>query len=354
MISIQLLRFVAALLVFAGHMPQQATVSWLPILGVNSLFHGAIGVDLFFCISGLVMAHSTQSVESGSKPAFAFLLKRFFRIVPLYLIASTAMTVHHFFRGDIDHLLQKYLVSIVFVPYYENSKWFDPVVFPGWTLNYEIFFYAMIGIAICISSRFMLVVCAIMVCASAAGMLTLERIYYVTSINMEFVFGIALYYLLRRTDLLEKVEPYRWPLLVASVALLALVMTGRDDGYPLAGAVQRMSIVYNDTMVPRWIAWGIPSALLVYAVLLFERQVPKKLAQLGDYSYSFYLLQLFTVAAFARFAGLFPTVVDVLSRFGLLALCLFLAHLAVSYVSYVTIERPFQKFGHRLAKRYAS
>lgn len=77
-------RGLAALAVTAHHFFDQ------PRRVVRPWQHGYLAVDLFFMLSGLVLAMndaSTVSLETDPKPYMAFLKKRIARIFPLYLFS---------------------------------------------------------------------------------------------------------------------------------------------------------------------------------------------------------------------------------------------------------------------------
>jgi len=76
---IQILRGVAASLVVIHHILAELFKSW-SLQNINIGF-GRSGVDLFFVISGFVILYSQK--QSKTKPV-VFLLKRFFRVAPLY------------------------------------------------------------------------------------------------------------------------------------------------------------------------------------------------------------------------------------------------------------------------------
>src|ERR1700677_861510 len=87
---LQALRAVAAGLVVMHH-----SIS----LWVGNIMHrpiasqwsnGAAGVDIFFVISGFVMAISLPGLAGRKNKAGVFLWRRFARIVPLYWMALTA------------------------------------------------------------------------------------------------------------------------------------------------------------------------------------------------------------------------------------------------------------------------
>jgi hypothetical protein len=88
--QIQVLRGLAALAVLFCHLPPEIT------LAVNLPFKvlpGAVGVDVFFIISGFLMMYVT---ENGTK---GFLLKRAVRILPLYWACTVIYGLYYGMDG---------------------------------------------------------------------------------------------------------------------------------------------------------------------------------------------------------------------------------------------------------------
>ncbi len=142
--SLELLRFVAALLVVLFH---------LPSIGI-----GEFGVDIFFVISGYVMMLSTAT---GSHQ---FLLKRLIRIVPLYWAATLAVfliallipSLLNNTSANLVHLIK----SLLFVPFDKNGTGHQPLLTIGWTLNFEMYFYLLFAVGCALSHRYRAVITA--------------------------------------------------------------------------------------------------------------------------------------------------------------------------------------------------
>ncbi|KFF75074.1 hypothetical protein HX13_07475 [Chryseobacterium sp. P1-3] len=110
---------------------------------------GSIGVSVFFVISGFIMAYTTRKKDfsiNTSKEITLFYKRRLIRIVPLYFLLSFSWMVMGqslmtYFHGD---GLQRLIHSILFLP----QKDIFPVLYLGWSLNYEMFFYLIFGISL--------------------------------------------------------------------------------------------------------------------------------------------------------------------------------------------------------------
>lgn len=289
--SLQYLRGVAALMVVYFH-----AVLQLKNLGITSprlpLF-GESGVDLFFVLSGLLMWSTTSS--SNTQP-LSFLRKRLIRIAPLYwaltlAAGATALLVPHLLKNtqfDFGHFIASLLFIPALNPAYRDGMGlgvqFTPVLVPGWTLNYEMFFYAVFALFVAARpSARLFGICATLLMLTLAGAVGLlgdgPLRFYGNSIMLEFVFGIGIALLIERRALITPTVALGLMMIAASLLIAA----------DLAHAAARV------------ITFGIPAALIVYALCCLElggvmKNLPL-LKWLGDASYSIYLTHIFSLAA---------------------------------------------------------
>lgn len=276
--SIQALRAVAAWLVVLHHAHQiffdlvaTSVVGWI----ISA--RGAVGVDLFFVISGFVMM-----IATGSKlpAAGTFLLRRLARIAPAYWLATTlfACVLIAFpvalkppFRLDAVHFLLSASFTSSLVPDH-----FFPVLSVGWSLNFEMLFYLLLAAAIALAAR--------------TGVKHLER-WLVPGVI------VALVYL----------YPWRFPgvdmfkskmlLMFAAGYLLGVVHVSfslkqhRIGGLVLLGVGMAVILATdrND-----WLVRAAACTSVVWGCLCLEQEFSrvKSLASLGDWSYSTYLFHL--------------------------------------------------------------
>ncbi len=153
----------AALLVVAVHAGDMFSAFGIP-------HFGGVGVDLFFVISGFIMIYVTR--DKKVTPVH-FATDRIVRIVPMYwimtfLVFGLAIVAPRLFqntRGDFVELMK----SLFFIPFLKGGVP-RPVLFVGWTLNYEMFFYLMFSIGLVLPYRIgVALVMAVMVAFAALG-----------------------------------------------------------------------------------------------------------------------------------------------------------------------------------------
>ena len=127
--------------------------------GLGPFGVGAHGVDLFFVISGLIIFSLTEPQPNGSQPIGPrrFMLDRLARIVPLYwlatLLAFVLVSVDLPLYGcSSDPVLL--VKSLLFIPAYSPNGHLWPTLLLGWTLNYEMFFYLLFAVFLCLPPRF--------------------------------------------------------------------------------------------------------------------------------------------------------------------------------------------------------
>ena len=149
--SLQALRAIAALLVVADHALLEITNNQ----SANPAIHvawtlGSTGVSVFFVISGFIMVHICWENFGGLAAATNFLRRRVIRIVPLYWLATVAALAFH--RISATHGAHdgwpELFYSLSFVPYSDAEGSWSPILPQGWTLSYEMMFYAIFALGL--------------------------------------------------------------------------------------------------------------------------------------------------------------------------------------------------------------
>lgn len=301
--SIELLRFLAATSVVFVH---------IPIVGV-----GHFGVDLFFIISGFVMMLSTERNSQN------FFLKRIIRVAPTYyiftlgvfLIALIAPSVLNNTTADFLQLVQ----SLLFVPFDKNGVGHYPIMFLGWTLNYEMYFYLLFALALMFNPKHkdvivsLLLSCIYLITMNAES---LPLAAYSSNIVFEFVLGIIIYQIHRNKSFVRA-------LILISTTAFALILAKDFEG--------------------RFFDLGIGAAFFVYVSLcvLSKVNLPTFVVVLGGYSYALYLTHPYIIQVFDKILGWFG--LSVMYRIAALILSLIVVNLLAFFVWH-RIEVPLTAF----------
>ena len=290
-----MLRGVAALMVVWHHAAGQihGMSAWVPVQ------FGTSGVDLFFVVSGFIMVVTTSS---GTVTPFDFWRRRLVRVVPLYWLLTLLMVAAAMVTPSLFKTLQiapaTLLQSLFFVPHFSRSfpgeVW--PLLVPGWTLNFEVFFYAVFGASLFLPGRSRLpaltaCLLALVVTGAIFGpFATAPAQTYTHPMLLEFVAGawIARLWLRGRLRLPIAVSI---AMVVAGAALLVL----RDlPPFGYAMKIAGAALVVAGALTPRFDAWEF-----------------KGWQAVGDSSYSLYLTHLFTLGLLrVLWTRLFPAPPD--------------------------------------------
>jgi exopolysaccharide production protein ExoZ len=333
--SIQLLRTVAALGVVFKH------------YNFYGLDTGGFGVDIFFIISGFIIAYMVNKNTNN------FMWKRIIRLSPLYYLA-TFLTLS---LALIKPLWFKHVVvngeaifkSVLYIPYRIDHS--GPILSLGWTLNNEMFFYLVMFLCILFieNKKYLVLACGTFLTVFLVVLNCISADYYIfnfykNGLLPEFILGLGLYYF---WDL------YRSEMKKSFFLNLIIVLVG-------LGAL--LFMIYNDltqefSYLGRNFTRGIPSLLFVYAFLFFENKINgnnlfvKWGLKLGDASYAMYLFHPFIVFFILRI--IFPMTIGTSSSF-LIELAKLLVTLIVvcigSILIYEMIDKPLMEKIRKLIK----
>ena len=294
---IQVLRAIAALSVAVGHTQRNAILvaaanhrEFDPIL----LDLTEAGVDLFFVISGFVMVFASRDLFAKPGGGLVFLSRRIARIVPLYWSMTTIFLTAMLVSPNLIPVGRlgpaEILASYFFVPYYRPEEhWMHPVYSVGWTLNYEMFFYAVFGCVIAFPvKRALMVLTAVFCTLTVAGVIfrPAPGIFFFWSrpIILEFVMGAWIGYV--------RLTEFR----VTNRTAAILVLAGA------AGFALQVIIGIYAHGYWRPLVWGLPAAAIIAAATLSNwniaaRGVWKPMVLLGGASYALYLVHPMAVHA---------------------------------------------------------
>ncbi len=296
--SLQVMRFVAASMVLFGH-AQHETGS-LHIAGAfepATLVRWGSGVDVFFVISGFIMYFLAHENFARKGYSAEFIIRRLIRIAPLYWVFTTLLIAAILVVGDrmanvslsIPHIVASYL----FFPWPHSNGQIEPLLSLGWTLNYEMLFYVLLSIALLFPRKLGLAGLALLFLVGVGLHFVIPDSwfalhYWTAPIILEFLLGIGLAHLYLSGFRLSL--PANIFVLLIGIALL-VYMGGTE---PLG---KDSRLLWGDLRI----VWGgLPAIFLCAGVIFLEERlarlsVTKRLATLGDASYSLYLSHPFTV-----------------------------------------------------------
>jgi exopolysaccharide production protein ExoZ len=291
----------------------------------------AAGVDFFFLISGFIMVytHFDDFGEVGS-PA-AFIWRRVIRVVPLYWIATTAtivllLVIPGAFSTQTlkwDNVVPSYLLLLSREP--DGSL--NTILPTGWTLCYEMYFYALFALLLFLS-RCLFLIIAGLVFAAGLAMHAAKfdvPVWATVATNpllLEFYLGTLIAFLF--------IQGYSLRPLLAVVGAAASIATAFLLGDPVPS-----------DWIMRVLYWGLPAAVILSAAISLERaglRVPRLLTSLGESSYSLYLFHIFLVVAFAKIWS-YADLAETLPVY-VLGLLSFVGALGISHMIYLHIEKP--------------
>ncbi|WP_026619876.1 exopolysaccharide production protein ExoZ (plasmid) [Ensifer sp. WSM1721] len=313
--GIQYLRAAAALAVVVFHAAEKTG---------HHFAIGAAGVDVFFVISGFIMW--VISDRQAATPA-KFIVDRVRRIVPVYWLA-TAVMVAGAMAGLFPNMVltpEHVLSSLFFVPARSPSSgeiW--PVLVQGWTLNFEMLFYAVFAFALLLPrNRRLPAITGLFLVLVIAGLLfgfdNAVMLTYTRPIILEFVAGMGI----GEFWLKGRVPPR-----ATGSALIACSL----GGFAL---IALLRLPFDELTI------GPLAVALVLGILSLEAHGCMRAVGLptllGNASYSIYLWHTFAIPVAAKAGsalGLDPMISMVVAA---------LSGALLGVVAYLTLERPLMQ-----------
>jgi len=308
---------------------------------------GWTGVASFFMISGLIMIRSAEDGFGSAASARKFAVNRLMRVVPLYWLAvlpfaAATMLRHEAVTWD---MIAKTLLFIPYLAPVEHAM--RPIVGQGWTLNYEMMFYALFTVCLLFPRRIGL---AILLSAFPVAVLARLSVwplipyrdptsalqFWTDPVTLFFVVGMLIGLAEARAGAWHRVRhPMAWTMLVFAITVAAFVLGGGTFPMPIA-----------------WQAcYALAGAISVILCTSASDHGFAKLGRVaesaGDASYSTYLVHPLLLMVMAAGWDRLPVHLQSPPAFVLLAL---LVCNAVGYGCYRTIERPLSRW---LKQRFA-
>lgn len=292
LVSIQYMRALAVALVVFYHASLAVGWAYNPL---KDLSFAAGGVDIFFVVSGFVMF-----VAARNQKPFDFVRRRIARIVPFYWFMMAFFIALSAFRMYVPPSDTAQIVkSALFLPQINPmTNILQPYIFQGWTLNYEMYFYALFAIGLIfrkpVAVAILLLAC-LCIGANASPGNDPAVLFARNAIVGEFAAGLLLGNLYTKGVL----RPALGWLLPVGFVLLCL-----SDLLP----APHVKDLILDTQRP--LRMGIPAIAIVAGAVALEPFISRHewrfLTLAGDASYATYLTHLLPVFVYAAIFKILP------------------------------------------------
>lgn len=318
--GIQAMRGVAALSVVCGHAVSARPDMVGPRLAEGALTILASGVDIFFVISGFIIA--TTAAARPHPLDFAF--RRALRIFPVYWLVLLAAFVSSSWIALSPDGRPALDLGTIFAWTYPN--WY---LAPAWSLAFELHFYAAVAVLLAITpNRLFAISFAGFGLVILAVVFHLQLGIYSHPLVLEFGAGVGIAHLHRsgRVGFSRRVLAVSGALFVAG--WYCIFVHG-----------------VTDPQLARVPTYGLGAALLIHAVIAAEiegRSFSPVLQWFGKISYSLYIVHYLLVKWTASLTALW-----LLSTAGTIIATILLS-IALAAVLHIAIEAPILDWGRRL------
>jgi peptidoglycan/LPS O-acetylase OafA/YrhL len=328
------LRGLAILLVIAVHAGRESSQQ---LVFTHVAQFGQYGVQLFFVMSAFTLCYTMRKVEVLTPRVYgAFMLRRFFRIAPMYYLAIPIY--YGVFIPTSDYDWKSVLANLTFLnglyPPGNNN-----IVPGGWSIGCEFLFYFAFPILFVASRkrRWMLAAAAGVCAVSMVGFVVIARAtryqYYSGNNSFPFFFaanqapcfilGMAFYFYSGHA-VFRRFVYYASPLALCGLIL----MHGTHYG---------------------WLATPLCAGLCAVAVALFvqHRSVPASMQRIGILSFSMYILHFYVVHLLRPLFGDPASGLSALVFWAIIVV----GSLGAAFLTHALIEGYFIGLGRRLARR---
>jgi exopolysaccharide production protein ExoZ len=336
--GVQVCRGLAALLVVLAHL-HGIEIKYCDTNYLLLFEHGALGVDLFFVISGIVIASVTTNKFGNPRNAGTFFYHRVARIFPVFWIYTTFTLIARRFnplgidmnRGQPINLLASYML----IPTHRPM-----LLLQGWTLSYELYFYFVFFLLLLLVSQrtavWLLALWGVTVIVFKLhiGLSPYPLLQLLISPSvLEFLCGCIIFHIYCRYKL-HRVAGIL--LLFASLLWLSVILA-----YSLHVHSGQAAWI-TDSPWPRALLYGPFAFLFLLGAIELERTDLVRyfplLKSFGDWSYSIYLSHVLILELIARLAyHLFPNHHNLILIIAIIGLP---STVCAGYLSYIYLEQP--------------
>ena len=322
------LRGVAALSVLGGHcrllfQDSPITLTFLDVF--------PRGVQLFYLLSGLILYQLYQEKVTALQGYWAFLIRRFFRIAPMFYVAVFLCVA--IFPSRIIDPPSNIVAHLSLLSFGFNPKFLNGIVGVEWSVFVECWFYVLFPALVLLFRKWPYV----------TALATLS----ISALQTGFVY-------LKETDVLARTFFYNMPTAQLCFFVLGMFLADALRRPPLrqpqylfgASVVALLALPYfvKPFTLQLYLSYFLLAAIVYsYASLDRPKVVRMLLGFTGLTSYSIYLLHIPVIELTRQIDLVAPPVKLVMMLSALFAVC---------FLSYKYIELPGIRYGHRWSHKF--
>lgn len=344
------LRGIAAAMVAIGH----CWWATYPIFATTQLAAPWLGyttkwVSIFAVLSGFLIYRSGLVAIKSVSAFREYLVRRFFRIYPVYLLGTVMCVIFGQYTGNPSASSISYFFSDLFMLPVINwpAGFANP---PTWSLYVEVAFYAAMPLALLVVGQRRIVSFCLV---SIAAMLLADNPSRVFALWKYFLFGII-------ASELSPILSRRAAIVCITIGLGLLLIDFKGPAFDWAAQIG-LGLKHDDEQtIGLGLGFGLLLVGLPHVALLGRVLSVAPLQMIGVVSYSIYVTQFFYIYANAPEIGLFnlagtePMYQHFLQMPSYpawyLPLVFFPGALFWGIVSYLLVERPGMMLGRSLVK----
>jgi peptidoglycan/LPS O-acetylase OafA/YrhL len=276
------------------------TIVVLYHLDIPAFRYGFLGVDVFFVLSGYLMARLYGDMKSLDE-ARNYLSRRAFRLLPAYLVVTLACTawaafwvLPHEFRFLVEHSIWATFL-LPNVGYWMDNSYFDHTVFKPllnlWSLGVELQFYAVFVVLVFAARRFaptytVVLIASLLAFIALHGISPKTAFFHMPTRAWEFMAGVLC------AQLHGRWAPPTWTNNIGMACLIAA----------LVGMLIAMPMPEERLYVPVLVTAILGSAIVLLGLpaWFMRTWLARFMETCGTYSYSIYLVH-FPIIVFLNY-----------------------------------------------------
>lgn len=317
--------------------------------------HWGLGVQLFFVLSAFSLCYSTINSVGREGWVRDYLIKRYFRIAPMFYFMLLAWVTLFILRGvnfEFSNILLNILMVYNFVPGKHES-----IVQAGWTIGVEMLFYLLLPLllitihglwkSVIFAALALLISVVVRAQLVAAGgvLQSYAHFAFLSSLGI-FALGMVSFNLYQWGIDSSYAVRLRLIFSMAAVSLILFVALASDQFDYFIGMASRPDILLWSLLFAALISWQALAPSRVLAATLFEFA--------GERSFSIYLVHPMVILFLAPANRGLYAVIEPISGAWAFIPCAFMTLSVVilaSIITYRLIEVPGIHFGRLLIAR---